>query len=327
MSGHVHPTELIDLPELICPFPSATNPHAAVVEERAIEWGRRFKIITDNRVLHAVRAAKAGWLVAWAYPHAPIEALQLIADWNIWLLIWEDRCSSPELGTQPERLEAIHARFLAILSGAPSTAQDGPLEHGLRDLRERMLAQTTYQWLQQFYQSILEVFDSWVWEATNRARGTKPDLETYLRMRPSTGALPPYLHFLALTDQVFLPRKVHEHPYVYQLTLMANNIICWSNDLFSFDKERHEGELHNLVLILQDHMQLSLQASAQHVAQLHNAEVEAFLNLAAHVHAFSDLNANLNQYVALLRNWIRANMNWAAISGRYNPPMEREVGQ
>lgn len=127
MSGHVHPTELIDLPELICPFPSATNPHAAVVEERAIEWGRRFKIITDNRVLDACACGQSLLLVAWAYPHAPIEALQLIADWNIWLLIWEDRCSSPELGTQPERLEAIHARFLAILSGAPSTAQDLPL--------------------------------------------------------------------------------------------------------------------------------------------------------------------------------------------------------
>ena len=327
MAVHAQLMEPIDLLELDCPFLTVINPHADVVEAQAIEWGRRFRLITNDHILHAVRATKAGWLVAWAYPHADREALQLIADWNIWLLIWEDRSGSPEIGAQPERLKAIHTRFLEILSGAAAEPAEGPLEHGLQDLRQRLLQKTTMHWLGQFQQSVLEVFDSWVWEATNRSLGNMPNVETYLRMRPTTGALNPYLHFIAITDQLHLPRAVRDHPYIHRLTLMANNIICWSNDLFSFHKELQHGDVHNLVLILQHHNQLSLHDAAQHVVQLHNAEVSAFLDLAARAPAFSHLHAHLDRYVAMLRHWIRANMNWATVSGRYNLVNQKALGQ
>jgi len=161
--------------------------------------------------------------------------------------------------------------------------------------------------------------DGWVWQAVNRVAGAWLDVAAYLRMRPVTGALQPYLDLSAIVHGRGVPRRIRVHPLVQQLTLKANNIICWSNDLFSLGKEYQHGERHNLVLILQQQQGGTLQAAIDRVAAWHNQEVAAFLELEEQLPTFGALRPDRDRYIALLRHWIRANMNWAAMSGRYQP--------
>ncbi len=319
MSASLLSMALVAIPDLACPFPTALNPSAEQVESNAIAWGRRIGLLTETHVIQRVEATKATWLMAWAYPDAAPDALQIIADWNLWLLIWDDRCSEPDLRDRPTVLAPLHARFLDVLDGAALTSQDGPLEHGLHELQQRLRRQTRGTWMRQFLHSVRAVFDGWVWEAANRAIGVYLDVADYLRMRPITGALQPYLDLVAVADGRSIPHSVQAHSSIKQLTLMANNIICWSNDLFSLNKELQQGEPLNLVLILHQQQGGSLQDAIDRVAAWHDMEVAAFLDLAARLPAFGAQQRECDRYVALLRHWMRANMNWATVSGRYQP--------
>jgi 5-epi-alpha-selinene synthase len=122
-----------------------------------------------------------------------------------------------------------------------------------------------------------------------------------------------------MTDQISLPPEVFEHPIVKRLELATVNIIAWSNDLFSFNKEMKVGHNNfNLVTVLQQEYQISLQQAFDHAADLHNTEVQLFIDLSAQVPSFgAEIDANLERYLLGLRFWIRANLDWSAGTERY----------
>ena len=66
-----------------------------------------------------------------------------------------------------------------------------------------------------------------------------------------------------------------------RLSLMAINVVCWSNDLLSLAKELQHGDRHNLVIALRTQYRLPLREAINRAAELHNAEVRAFLTLEA----------------------------------------------
>lgn len=308
--------------QLQCPFPSAINPHAELIEQQSIEWGCQQGIIF-GRAIHAVRASKAGHLVAWAYPRAQRDHLQLVADWNIWLLIWDDWCGSMGIGTNPFQLKASLDRFLAILEGAAAAPADGPMGASLANLRDRLCAQGGRRWMRRFVDSVAEVFEVCIWEAENRAYERLPTVAEYLEKRPIAGALYPYLELADITEQIDLPAEVRAHPLIRRLTLAANNIICWANDLVSLEKDIQEGEFHNLIILIQKEQRLSISQATKRVIDLHNAEVQMFLTTSTQLPSFgAAVDRDLARYIAVLTHWMRANMNWIAVSGRYQQKRE-----
>lgn len=87
---------------LHCPFETPLHPQVELVDQQTLAWGRQFHLLPDAHTSAAVARTKATWLIGWAYPTAPVAALQLIADWNLWLLLWDDLCGGPVFGREPE---------------------------------------------------------------------------------------------------------------------------------------------------------------------------------------------------------------------------------
>jgi 5-epi-alpha-selinene synthase len=108
---------------------------------------------------------------------------------------------------------------------------------------------------------------------------------------------------------------------------MANNVVCWSNDIISLDKEMKRGDVHNLVLALRCEHQLVLQEAIDHAGELHDAEVRAFIDLEPRLPSFgAAVDAELARYVVILRSWMRGNLDWSHASGRYRPAKPVLVG-
>jgi Terpene synthase family 2, C-terminal metal binding len=104
------------------------------------------------------------------------------------------------------------------------------------------------------------------------------------------------------------------------LAQMTNNVISWANDLVSLDKERQQGDVHNLVLILAHEQRLPLQAAVDRVVALHDAEVRAFIALTKRLPTFAPaVDADLDRYVIGMRFWMRANLDWSIAAARYHP--------
>jgi hypothetical protein len=72
-------------------------------------------------------------------------------------------------------------------------------------------------------------------------------------MRPHTGGLYTDIELIELTEGITLPLIVRQHPHLQRLVLITNNVVCWSNDIISLQKERAHRDMHNPALIYQHH--------------------------------------------------------------------------
>lgn len=308
---------MINFPTLNCPFPSAINQYADAVNIHTLEWVNKFDLVPEEENFLRLQKSKFGRLAARAYPNAPLEELKIVSDWNTWLFIRDDQCDESGLGKDPIRLSALHAEFLEILQGRTPEKYDSVLSHALYDIRSRLLKKANSAWMCRFIYSVIEYFESSVWEAINRVNGKIPDTETYILMRPYTGGLYTDIELIDITEDIYLPLYVRKNQVIQNLTLMANNVVCWSNDIISYAKESKHDDVHNLVATLLPSLP-SLQRAIDLATEMTHAEIDAFVELEKQIPSFSsDIDKDVHRYVAILRSWMRGNLDWAYESGRY----------
>lgn len=308
---------MINFPKIHCPIPSAVNPYAEIVNNHTLSWIKKFGLVPHEDNFDLVRKSKFGWLLARAYPNAPLEELKIVSDWNTWLFIRDDQCDESGLGKDPILLSHVHADYIEILNGRSPKQNSSPLAHALYDIRNRLMSKVTPAWWGRFVYSAIEYFDSTEWEAQNRAFGIVPDTKTYILMRPYTGGLYTDIELIDITENIDLPLHIRKNDVLQRLALKANNVVCWSNDIISFAKESRHHDVHNLVATLLS-SQHSLQKAINLATEMTNSEIREFLELEKKLPSFSpEIDAQLQKFVGVLRSWMRGNLDWAYESERY----------
>lgn len=310
--------ERYSIPAIYCPFPPLINAHVEEVQEHITTWVQHFHLVRQERALQRFRASKFGYLISRAYPRAAFQDLAIVADWNTWLFLLDDQFDESGIGRDPEQMQQAFADLLAILHDALPQAGDSPLALSLHDVWQRMQQRTTAAWQESFRTPVEDYFAACIWEATNRARKLTPRREEYIRLRRITGALLTDVALIDLTEHIALPPAVRLSAPVEQLTDMANDVVCWTNDIISLEKEMARGDVHNLVLVIQHEQQCSLQAAVDEAAQLVRARVEEYIATERDLPSFGPASdADLAKYRAVLRAWMRGNLDWGRDSGRY----------
>jgi 5-epi-alpha-selinene synthase len=295
------------------------SPYVAAIEDHTCHWVQHFTLLSEPASADRFRMARFGALAASTHPDASLDALCLLADWCSWLFILDDYCDESGLGAYPDQLAEIHRRFMAILRGAQPTPTDNALTRSLWDLRQRTMVYGTAVWMRRFVAQIEAYFAAGVWEASNRAEHVTPDATSYTAQRPYTGGLFAYVELLTATAGIQLPRHVSGHPVVQHLTRLANTLICWTNDILSYERERMQGDVHNLVLILQHEQRLTVSQAVARVTERHNAEMQEFLALEGMLPELrGEVSHALNAYVALLRSMVRGSFDWAYATARHS---------
>ncbi|CAA9892632.1 (-)-gamma-cadinene synthase ((2Z,6E)-farnesyl diphosphate cyclizing) [Candidatus Methylobacter favarea] len=316
------------IPAIYCPFPSAISPHADALQNHTLDWVKHFNLVKDEPAFAHLRASRFGWLAARAYPNASLDRLEIVADWNTWLFMLDDQCDEWGIGKHPEQLGALHFKCLETLSGSPPQEQDMALVQAMYDIRSRLQPFMPLSWLTRFVQSVAEYFESTLWEARNRDQGIWPESKTYIQMRPYTGGLYTDIDLIELTEAVALPLSVRKHISIQHLTNLTNNVVCWSNDVISLQKEFNHRDMHNLVLILHHRQQISLQAAINRVVKLIERQVRRFIILESSLPSFGAENDEaVKKLIAVLRAWMRGNLDWSLESGRYRPVNEIELSR
>lgn len=317
------PAQNIVVPELDYPFPPVINEHADAVHRGTVEWVRRFDLLPNERAYRFFAASGLGYLVARNHPESEPSDLQLMSDWYAWLFLRDDKGDASAVGRQPERLSAADNRLLDILEGANADESDEPLAHALLDLRVRLQEylyryDLTDVWMRRLVRAVREHLEATLWEAANRARATVPDIESYIRMRPLTGGLSIVTELIEIIEGYHLPAEVREHAAVRRLSGASHNIACWANDIISLAKELRCGEVNNLVVVLSNEFDLTLQEAVDRAARMHDAEVQVFVQTAAQLPSFGPaVDEILARYVSVLQARMRGILDWSYQSERY----------
>jgi 5-epi-alpha-selinene synthase len=287
------------------------------VERENLAWLERFGLVRDEVAIRRARGAMFGSLASRAYPTASRDGLAVAAAWATWLFLRDDVCDERDGGAGD--VSRRNESQIRVLAGYAAPAAGDAFELALADIRDRMIAVGGASWMSRFVGNVQDYFEACAWEASNRARGVVPDLDTYVHMRDLTGAVRTCFDIYELVDGGPLPVEVRSAPAVREILTIGNRMICWSNDIFSVDKERAHGDFHNLVLILERSGSSPDEAMGL-AAEMHDRLVDELALNEARLEKVSDRMSAAVPLLRAVKQWARANLDWSIETGRYAAP-------
>lgn len=301
---------------LRCPFPLRINRHVQAAHEHSLRWVR--KLFGDELLAQKAGKARMAWMVAGFYPQAGLVQLSLAADYLCWAFALDDLGDETPIGERPSQLADLFEAFDATFTGAEPRVDEPASVTALRDIVVRLQQLASPAQVEAFRVGNQAYFGGMLWEANNRAGKWVPHESSFLMLRPAAGAVPPFFALVEPLEQLSLSAAVRAHPQVLELQRLAGGIVCWINDVLSYEKERQLGDVHNLAIVYEMHRELAPGAALEQAVRLSNAEVDGFLARAAALPSFSDQeNAELARYVEVLGSMIRITRDWTLGSARY----------
>jgi 5-epi-alpha-selinene synthase len=301
---------------LRCPFPLRLNQHVQAAHEHSLRWVKR--VFKDDLLAQKAGRARMAWMVAGFYPSAGIAELSLAADYLCWAFALDDLGDETPIGERPAQLADLFEQFDSAFSGAPPSTDESAAVTALRDIVTRLRQIATADEVEAFRVGNQAYFGGMLWEANNRAGKWVPHESSFLMLRPAAGAVPPFFALVEPLERLRLSPAVKAHPHVLELQRLAGGIVCWINDVLSYEKERKLGDVHNLAIVYEVHRGLPPGAALTQAVKLSNAEVDGFLARAATLPSFSEEDDRmLARYIDVLGSMIRITRDWTLGSARY----------
>jgi hypothetical protein len=158
-----------------------------------------------------------------------------------------------------------------------------------------------------------------VWEADHRSKGLVPTFDDYTLMRRHSGAVPAVQALLELGTDGGLDADQRDSPPVRVVSDIANFIISWDNDIFSFHKEsRGRRYWLNAVRVLSHERGLTLENAVRECVNQRDQATGLYLRIRDHLARSG--NARLSGYLRALDSFIRGAQDWEITSVRYLCP-------
>jgi 5-epi-alpha-selinene synthase len=310
------PSRAVVAQALRCPFPLRINRHVRAAHEHSLRWVT--EVFGDELLAQKAARARMAWMVAGFYPDAGPAELALASDDLCWAFALDDLGDETPIGERPSQLADLFERFDAAFTGDAPGHDEPALVSALRDIIGRLREFATPEQVEAFRVGNQAYFGGMLWEANNRAGKWVPHESSFLMLRPAAGAVPPFFALVEPLSRLRLSPASKAHPQVLELQRLAGGIVCWINDVLSYEKERKLGDVHNLVIVYEVHRELAPGAALTQAVKLCNTEVDGFLARAAALPSFGEeADAELRRYVDVLGSMIRITRDWTLGSARY----------
>ncbi|SDR07551.1 hypothetical protein SAMN04490186_3224 [Pseudomonas grimontii] len=304
---------------LKCPIPSAIHPEANSVDAQSAAWMRRFSLCANEIERNRLSKSHCGQLAARIAPNATRQTLQVVSDFFIWNVSFDDEyCDEGPLSQQPGEL----ARTVSLIHRAievPESELHGGDRYAraMLDIRRRLDAFAApvqmYQWLT----AMRGWFLTETWKAGNVAGGRIPTLDEYATLRLYSGGAMVFPVLITIAENYAVPLDCLEDRRVKALTEIAASLVAWMADIASYGKEvarEHGG--HNLISVIQHEHGRSPEWATDQATNLCGQMMELFMRLRERLTL--DAPAELRRYLQTLGHYIRASFDWCNASQRYD---------
>ncbi len=317
------------VPEFHLPYPLRMSPHLDTARRHAVTWARETgfldEAIWDERRCAGIDLAHCAALIN---ADGTLEEVCLTTDWLTWGTYGDDYYPVAFGATRDlAGARALTARLKAIMDdAAPPPA--GAMERGLADLWRRTAGNLPERARAGFRAAVEDMLDSWVWELDNQAAGRIPDPVDYIEMRRRTfgSDLTASLARLAAAETV--DDEIYQSRVMRELETAAQDYGCFTNDLFSYQKEiEFEGELHNMVLVVENFLDVDRATARAIVVDLMNERMRQFEHIVANglpsmlaMIGDPEVSRVLERHAAMLKDWMAGIMEWHRRCARYTEP-------
>ncbi len=306
------------------PFLPRTSPHAADAEREVRAYLRRCGLLRSRPAADYYDSSRLGYLTAQIYPDAWPERLLVVARWFCVWTMFDDQLEKLPDERPSSAVDLVAEQMLSWLTAPAPDHGDVPFAEGFGQAWRSMRARSTVAWQQRFLAHTREYLAGCRWEADNRRTATVPDLESYVERRRRFGGIRMAMDLSEFGGGYELPGWVHAAAPVQELLDVLGDITLWGNDLFSVHVDREEGNLSNLVFVLQRHRDCGRAEALAAVSAMLGERLERLRALectladwCAAQRVRSRVRADLASYVEGLHTWISGNIAWSTENSRY----------
>ncbi|MEU0521044.1 family 2 encapsulin nanocompartment cargo protein terpene cyclase [Streptosporangium sp. NPDC006007] len=332
------PVGHLPLPDFHMPYPIRTSPHLDAARHYAVGWAREMGMFDSLPGVETGAVWDERRFIGFDFAHcaamihadASPEQLNLSSDWLAWGTYGDDYFPVVFGATRDlvaaklcnERLSA----FMPLDAGTATPEPANPIERGLADLWRRTAEPMTMTARCQFRKSVEDMTSSWVWELTNQAQHRVPDPIDYIEMRRKTFGSDMTMSLARLAHSDVIPAEIYQTRVIRELDTAAQDYACFTNDLFSYQKEiEFEGELHNLVLVVENFLGVDRWKARDVVADLMTARMRQFEHIVANdlPALFDDFALDeavrviLTRHADDLKEWMSGILEWHRKCVRY----------
>ncbi|SEW21936.1 hypothetical protein SAMN05421841_1658 [Chryseobacterium wanjuense] len=302
------------------PFPTLKNPHADQLQEiTENQWidGEYLWLYEQNPDLRKkYKKTKTAHIAAQWFPTASMERFRPICRLMLWTLYNDDLYEESE----PEDIEFVHARSIAVLNGEITAAESGiPLGGMLASLREELLQFIPQESISRFTQMISRYFKGLETELKYKKNKMFPSVAECIALRENSICLYPFLQLTEVETGIILPPEIHEHPVICRLQTLACHLVTFFNEVQSVMKDEATDSIYyNIVKVIQHEKNISLKEACLEDLRLHNEDLKEFVKLQSSLPDFGiwqDAVVNWVHYMSMVLS------GWKNIStklGRYN---------
>jgi hypothetical protein len=319
---------MLSIPELPVPYAERINPATELAEDHVRGYLREFGLLRSADAMFHYDRTRFGELVGRAYPDADPDGLLLITDWMAVWAMFDDYLEKIPDEYGAEEFDSLIDEAIGWLSppsaDAVAESSSNPLAHAFRDIWRRMCARMSPTWQARFVRHVLDYLGGCRWESVNRRHRRFPDLASYVTTRRRFGGMKPSMDLTELGGSFELPEHVHAHQYVQELLAGTADLVLWVNDIFSVEAEAADGNINNIVLVVQHERGCSLQSAVDIVAGMVARRVREFTALTANpADGLRELDvpaatlADVDEYIRGMTTWIRGNIDWSRGNERY----------
>jgi germacradienol/geosmin synthase len=341
---HAHvpfqPVSRLPVPELYMPFPIRTSPYLDDAREYAVGWAREMGFFDSVPGVEAggvwnerrFRGIDLPHCAAMIHADASPHQLNLSSDWLAWGTYGDDYYpvvfgASRNFAAAKHLTDRLPA-FMPIDLG-PTPPPTNPIERGLADLWRRTAEPMAVSSREQFRKAVEDMTFSWLWELANQIQHRIPDPIDYVEMRRKTFGSDMTMSLARLAHAEVVPPEVYQNRVLHELDTAAQDYAAFVNDLYSYQKEiEFEGEVHNMVLVVQNFLDVDRWQAADLVRDLMTARMEQFEHIVANdlPALFDDLDLDdaarkaLTQHAGYLQDWMSGILEWHRKCVRYTEP-------
>ncbi|KAF5343425.1 hypothetical protein D9758_011853 [Tetrapyrgos nigripes] len=307
------PTKFL-FPDLVshCNFPINHSRHRKQVTVETKRW----IIKGDNlsaRKQEKLHGLKAGTLAALCYPDAAYPQLRVCNDFLTYLFHLDDLIDDMEDRSATAQADVVN-NVLYHPNQHPST-RVGKMT---KDFWRRMISTASPGCQQRFISYFDYYFQSVAEQARDRSEGVIPDLESYIALRRDTSGCKSTFALIEFANNLDIPDEVMEHPSIRSLDEACNDLVTWSNDLFSYNKEQAIGDTHNMIPVIMNEQGCDLQTAVDMVGDLCRGSIDRFIEEWECIPSWGpEIDRQVHIYVQGLADWIVGSLHWSFESERY----------
>ncbi|QJB30459.1 hypothetical protein HF329_03740 [Chitinophaga oryzae] len=308
---------IVSLPPLQYPYDTdgepLRHPLEAQTEEETSNWiDHEYLFLTDTQRTF-YKQCRFGMISSCFYPQATSKALTIGARLVLLLFIHDDYTDNIDI----YQLRPYLLKSEAIMAGQDVPCQRGDLLYQFKLFRDALLPLAPAAWMQRWCCNLNYFYEGMIMERCFTP-DHYPSVPHYMFLREHLIGIYIYQDIVELYMSSFMPYALLSHPHVRELRRHAALIISWCHDYYSAKRELAAGQMMNLVLVIRQAYQCSLEDAYAEAARIHIETVKTFLQLKENPPDFGPYNGLFREYAGHLLHMCKGNHLWHLHSGRYD---------